>query len=281
MVMRYDTRAEAIGLEVLEGLAAGYLATLSQDWDRAAAVCREYDVDGIAEEVLGDRGQGFARVVDDDDDFWEIAERHEIDTDAVRVLTGDARPAPCEINAYRREGSGDWVVWYAGWDMCCRDEVLWAPSRRPYLSEWNGRWELIATGSQCGECGRYGAAPWAETVEGGAAELVGAAKRIAAAMKASDEDKRGELRARLEAGLREALAARPAPGSSQDDWETWRGEYHVFPALDPVPPGVMEADNGSLSAWEWDPAEGGLDSDGVNYAIIEVTQADLGDPATP
>jgi len=64
-VRRYGTRDEAVVREIVEPIEAG-------DVDDARAV---FDVDGIAEKVLGGYEHGFSCVVDADT-FWEIVACH-------------------------------------------------------------------------------------------------------------------------------------------------------------------------------------------------------------
>ena len=62
----YTTRAEAIQREIIDPIeASGEVA------DARAA----YDVEAIADEVLGDYAQGYACLVDADS-FWWVVERH-------------------------------------------------------------------------------------------------------------------------------------------------------------------------------------------------------------
>ena len=62
----YTTRAEAIQREIIDPIEAGGEVT-----DARTA----YDVDAIADEVLGDHAAGYAPKVDADE-FWAIVERH-------------------------------------------------------------------------------------------------------------------------------------------------------------------------------------------------------------
>lgn len=63
----YSTRDEAIEREIVDAIEAGVVID--------ARV--EYDVDAIADEVLGDYDDGFACMVDHDV-FWASVEAHEI-----------------------------------------------------------------------------------------------------------------------------------------------------------------------------------------------------------
>ena len=60
----YTTRNEAIATEIVEAIEATGVATAS-----------EYDVDAIADEVLGGYDEGYALTVTDDE-FWTAVERH-------------------------------------------------------------------------------------------------------------------------------------------------------------------------------------------------------------
>lgn len=63
----YTTRGEAIQREIVEPIEASGEITDARV---------EFDVDAIADEVLGDHEQGYACLVDVDE-FWRIVERHE------------------------------------------------------------------------------------------------------------------------------------------------------------------------------------------------------------
>lgn len=63
----HTTRTEAIEREIIVPIEAG-------DVDDARA---EFDVDAIADEVLGDYEQGYACMVDPER-FWEIVEAHSL-----------------------------------------------------------------------------------------------------------------------------------------------------------------------------------------------------------
>lgn len=65
MARTYTTRDEAIYREIVEPIEAG------------AANRDEYDIDAIADRVLGDYEEGFALKVDTDE-FWEIVAENEI-----------------------------------------------------------------------------------------------------------------------------------------------------------------------------------------------------------
>jgi len=65
----YTTRDEAIEREIIAAIEAGGVA--GRD---------EYDVDAIADEVLGGFEDGYAVKVDDDE-FWQAVERHELGHD--------------------------------------------------------------------------------------------------------------------------------------------------------------------------------------------------------
>ncbi|MCO6688348.1 hypothetical protein V7G09_04655 [Cutibacterium avidum] len=67
MTTAYTNRDEAIEHEIVEPIEAGVVID--------ARV--EYDIDAIADEVLGDYDAGFACVVDHDA-FWASVEAHEI-----------------------------------------------------------------------------------------------------------------------------------------------------------------------------------------------------------
>jgi predicted Zn-ribbon and HTH transcriptional regulator len=60
---RYVTRKEAIDREIVEPIEAG------------EATADQYDIDAIADAVLGDYEQGFACIVDHDE-FWIAVERY-------------------------------------------------------------------------------------------------------------------------------------------------------------------------------------------------------------
>jgi len=62
----YATRAEAIQREIIDPIEA------SGEVSDARA---EFDVDAIADEVLGDHAAGYAPIVDADE-FWRVVERH-------------------------------------------------------------------------------------------------------------------------------------------------------------------------------------------------------------
>ena len=59
----YSTRTEAIQREIVEPIEAG---------DANAA---EFDIDAIADQVIGDYSDGFTLLVDTDE-FWEIVAEH-------------------------------------------------------------------------------------------------------------------------------------------------------------------------------------------------------------
>ena len=59
----YSTRAQAIAREIVDPINEG------------AADAIDYDVDAIADAVLGDYEHGYAPVVDADE-FWEIVSEH-------------------------------------------------------------------------------------------------------------------------------------------------------------------------------------------------------------
>lgn len=59
----YTTRTEAIDREIIQPIENG---------DATAA---EFDIDAIADEVLGTHEQGYALQVDETD-FWTIVEKH-------------------------------------------------------------------------------------------------------------------------------------------------------------------------------------------------------------
>lgn len=63
----YSTRYEAIEREIVEPLKVGVIPNA-----RA-----EFDIDAIADEVLGDHEDGYACMVDDDS-FWEIVAAHHV-----------------------------------------------------------------------------------------------------------------------------------------------------------------------------------------------------------
>lgn len=65
MARTYTTRDEAIYREIVEPIEAG---EANRD---------EYDIDAIADRVLGDYEEGFALKVDTDE-FWEIVAENEI-----------------------------------------------------------------------------------------------------------------------------------------------------------------------------------------------------------
>lgn len=65
---RYSTRDEAIEWEIIDPIEAGGVVP-----DARA----EFDIDAIADEVLGDYEDGFASRVVDHDTFWAIVEKHE------------------------------------------------------------------------------------------------------------------------------------------------------------------------------------------------------------
>lgn len=65
MARTYTTRDEAITREIVEAIEAG------------EARRDEYDIDAIADRVLGDYEEGFALKVDTDE-FWEIVAENEI-----------------------------------------------------------------------------------------------------------------------------------------------------------------------------------------------------------
>nr|DAS87232.1 MAG TPA: hypothetical protein [Caudoviricetes sp.] len=65
MAHTYTTRDEAINREIIEAIEAG------------EAHRDEYDIDAIADRVLGDYEEGFALKVDTDE-FWEIVAENEI-----------------------------------------------------------------------------------------------------------------------------------------------------------------------------------------------------------
>ena len=60
----YTTRDEAITREIVTAIEAGGVATRD-----------EYDIDAIADEVLGDYTEGYALKVDADE-FWTVVARH-------------------------------------------------------------------------------------------------------------------------------------------------------------------------------------------------------------
>ena len=65
MTNTYTTRNEAIEAEIIAAImSSGAVAHIS-----------EYDVDAIADEVLGDYHQGYASQVDAGE-FWTIVEKH-------------------------------------------------------------------------------------------------------------------------------------------------------------------------------------------------------------
>lgn len=63
MTATYSTKNEAIAAEVIAVINSGM------------ADADDYDVDAIADEVLGDYGDGYAVQVEDDD-FWAIVAKH-------------------------------------------------------------------------------------------------------------------------------------------------------------------------------------------------------------
>lgn len=62
---RYSTRTEAIQREIIEPIEAG---DASRD---------EYDIDGIADAILGSYEDGYEIHVDSDE-FWSVVEQHGI-----------------------------------------------------------------------------------------------------------------------------------------------------------------------------------------------------------
>ena len=65
MARTYSTLSEAVTREIIEAIEAG------------DATREEYDIDAIADAVLGDYEDGFALKVDTDE-FWEIVAENEI-----------------------------------------------------------------------------------------------------------------------------------------------------------------------------------------------------------
>lgn len=63
MARTYSTRSEAIYREIIEAIEAG------------DATREEYDIDAIADAVLGDYEDGFALKVEEPD-FWRIVEEN-------------------------------------------------------------------------------------------------------------------------------------------------------------------------------------------------------------
>lgn len=65
MARTYTTRSEAINREIVEAINAG------------DASAEEYNIDAIADAVLGDYEDGFALKVDESE-FWNIVAENEI-----------------------------------------------------------------------------------------------------------------------------------------------------------------------------------------------------------
>lgn len=65
MARTYTTRSEAIYREIIEAIEAG------------DATRDEYDIDAIADRVLGDYEEGFALKVEESE-FWDIVAAHAI-----------------------------------------------------------------------------------------------------------------------------------------------------------------------------------------------------------
>ena len=62
---RYTTHTEAIQREIIEPIEASGVATAA-----------EFDIDAIADQVLGSYEDGYACQVEHDD-FWQIVEQHQ------------------------------------------------------------------------------------------------------------------------------------------------------------------------------------------------------------
>lgn len=73
---RYTTRTEAIECEIIAPIAAG---------DASAA---EYDINAIADEVLGDHAAGYACQVTPEQ-FWAVVAEHELPTYQVDMTSED------------------------------------------------------------------------------------------------------------------------------------------------------------------------------------------------
>jgi len=80
----YTTRDEAIQHEIIDPIEAS---------GEVADARTAYDVDAIADEVLGDHAAGYAPKVDADE-FWRIVERHARPADAAWLTGRDARQHP-------------------------------------------------------------------------------------------------------------------------------------------------------------------------------------------
>lgn len=74
----YSTRYEAIEREIVEPIKAGVIPNA-----RA-----EFDIDAIADEVLGDHEQGYTCMVDEDR-FWEIVASHHIADGDPKIFWGE------------------------------------------------------------------------------------------------------------------------------------------------------------------------------------------------
>lgn len=85
----YTTRTEAIDREIIEPIAAG---------DASAA---EYDIDAIADAVLGDHAAGYACQVTPEQ-FWAVVAEHELPTYEVDMTSED--------QYYLSDGNGDLVL---------------------------------------------------------------------------------------------------------------------------------------------------------------------------
>lgn len=69
MIETFSTRDEAIERQIIEVLEAGGAVT-----DAHA----EFDIDAIADEVLGDYEDGYASRVDSDE-FWEVVDKYRLE----------------------------------------------------------------------------------------------------------------------------------------------------------------------------------------------------------
>lgn len=77
--MNYTTRTDAIQAEVIDPIEASETVT---------DVAAEYDIDAIADEVIGSYQQGFAAQVGPDK-FWDIVARHARTTDEDNAFTAN------------------------------------------------------------------------------------------------------------------------------------------------------------------------------------------------
>lgn len=80
----YTTRDEAIQREIIDPIEAS---------GEVADARAEFDVDAIADEVLGDYEAGYASRVDADE-FWRIVERHARHTTWLTTVGFGGNPAP-------------------------------------------------------------------------------------------------------------------------------------------------------------------------------------------